>query len=106
MRVIDSDSRWARNVLVTILERDEWRPPKDVPEPGPPLEVPPSEPQTPPTPPAEEPPGPNEVPQQSGALLPPIERTMSLVTQEVGAELLYPHISLESVMETRKECGQ
>lgn len=53
-----------RNMPVTALEKCEWRPPADVPEPSAPQEVPEAEPETAPTPPTEEPPGPDEVPRQ------------------------------------------
>ena len=58
------DNMWVRNMSVIFLERGEWRPPEDVPEPAAPQELPPSEPETPPARPAEEPPGPDEVPQE------------------------------------------
>jgi hypothetical protein len=52
-----------RKAIMKACQRGEWRPPGDVPEPGAPQEVPPSEPETVPTPPSEEPSGPEEVPQ-------------------------------------------
>lgn len=55
---------WIRMVSEVERERSEWRPPEDLPEPGAPSEVPPSEPETPPAPPQEEPPGPDEVPEE------------------------------------------
>lgn len=54
---------WIRFVSRIASEQGEWHPPEDVPEPGAPQEVPPSEPETPSAPPAEEPPGPDEVPE-------------------------------------------